>query len=191
MKNGKPMYTNVSNQFVSLVKGEYGKTPVPVDPDFRLRIAKVEEETPYDTSRHCRQENPVLEELGGVRLAANEKEELLLELFPAVAKTFLTNRKEALYQSTRQAEAAKQSASEAKNEAPVTGKVVVSPMPGNVYKILVQPGDTVCSGQEVLILESMKMENSIASEYAGTVKRILTKTGANVPEGGLLIEIDN
>lgn len=32
IKNGKPMYSNVSNQFVALVKGEYGKTPVPVDP---------------------------------------------------------------------------------------------------------------------------------------------------------------
>ncbi|MDR1624571.1 MAG: biotin/lipoyl-binding protein [Tannerellaceae bacterium] len=191
MKNGKPMYTNVSNQFVSLVKGEYGKTPVPVDPAFRLKIAKVEEETPYDTSRHCRQENPALEELGGVRLAVNEKEELLLELFPSVAKTFLTNRKEALYQSSRRSEAPKQNASEAKSEAPVTGKVVVSPMPGNVYKILVRPGDTVSCGQEVLILESMKMENSITSEYAGTVKRILAKTGANVTEGDILIEIDN
>ena len=37
VKNGKPMYSNVSNQFVNLVKGEYGETPVPVDPEFRLR----------------------------------------------------------------------------------------------------------------------------------------------------------
>ncbi|MDR1258406.1 MAG: carboxylase [Tannerellaceae bacterium] len=191
IKNGKPMYTNVSNQFVSLVKGEYGKTPVPVDPAFRLKIAKVSEETPYDTSRHCRQENPALTELGGIRLAVNEKEELLLELFPSVAKTFLTGRKEAQYQSSRQSEVPGQRASEAKSEAPVTGKVVVSPMPGNVFRILVKPGDAVSCGQEVLILESMKMENSITSEYAGTVKRILTKTGANVPAGGRLIEIDD
>ncbi|MDR1344619.1 MAG: acetyl-CoA carboxylase biotin carboxyl carrier protein subunit [Tannerellaceae bacterium] len=47
------------------------------------------------------------------------------------------------------------------------------------------------AGQEVIILESMKMENSITSEYTGTVKRILTKTGANVPAGGRLIELDN
>ncbi|MDR1357724.1 MAG: carboxylase, partial [Tannerellaceae bacterium] len=66
IKNGKAMYTNVSNQFVALVKGEYGKTPVPVDPKFRLKIAKVEAETPYDTSRHRLQENPELTELGGI-----------------------------------------------------------------------------------------------------------------------------
>ena len=39
IKAGKPMYSNVSNQFVALVKGEYGKTPVPVDPEFRLKMS--------------------------------------------------------------------------------------------------------------------------------------------------------
>lgn len=188
-KHGKPMYTNVSNQFVALVKGEYGKTPVPVNPAFRLKIAKVEKETPYDTSRHQMQENPVLAELGGVRLAENEKEILLLELFPSVAKTFLTKEKEARFLAAHLTKA-KQERVETKPEAPVTGKVVVSPMPGNVFKILVKPGDAIAEGQEVVILESMKMENSIASEYTGTVKRILTKTGANVPAGGRLIEVE-
>ena len=97
IKNGKPMYSNVSNQFVALVKGEYGKTPVPVDPEFRLKIAGTREETPYDTSKYQMQENPVLTEFGGVKLAENEKEVLLMELFPAVAKNFLTKQKEARY----------------------------------------------------------------------------------------------
>jgi biotin carboxyl carrier protein len=189
IKRGKPAYTNVSNQFVSLVKGEYGKTPVPVDPGFRLKIAKVEKETPYDTSKHQLQENPALTELGGVKLAENEKETLLLELFPSVAKTFLTKQKEARYQASCQAKT-KQDGAETKAETPVTGKVIVSPMPGNVFKILVQPGDTITEGQEVVILESMKMENSIVSEYTGTIKRVLTKTGANVPTGGRLLEIE-
>ena len=92
-KNGKPMYSNVSNQFVGLVKGEYGKTPVPVDPGFRLKIAGVREETPYDVSKYRMQPNPVLEDCGGVKLAENEKEVLLLELFPLVAKDFLTKTK--------------------------------------------------------------------------------------------------
>jgi oxaloacetate decarboxylase alpha subunit/pyruvate carboxylase subunit B len=64
-----------------LVKGEYGKTPVPVDPEFRLKIAGTGEETPYDTSSYRRQDNPVLPEFGNVQLAKDEKEELLLELF--------------------------------------------------------------------------------------------------------------
>ena len=69
MKKGKPKYTTVSNQFVSLVKGEYGHTPVPVDPEFRLKIAGIREETNYDTSKYKMQPNPVLDEYGGVRLA--------------------------------------------------------------------------------------------------------------------------
>ncbi|MDR1645884.1 MAG: carboxylase [Tannerellaceae bacterium] len=189
ISRGKPMYTNVSNQFVALVKGEYGKTPVPVDPAFRLKIAKVEKETPYDTSRHQLQDNPVLDELGGVRLAANEKEALLLELFPSVARTFLTKQKEAGFLAAQQT-AVRQEETPATDEAPITGYVVASPMPGNVFKILVKPGDVVARGQEIVILESMKMENSITTECGGKVKRVLTRIGANVPAGGGLIEIE-
>jgi pyruvate/oxaloacetate carboxyltransferase len=86
---GVPFYTNKSIQFVNLVKGSYGKTPIPIDPDFREKIAGTREETPYDTTQYKKQDNPRFSEYGGVRLAQNEKEELLLELFPSVANTFL------------------------------------------------------------------------------------------------------
>ncbi len=92
--NGKPFYTSKSIQFVNLVKGTYGKTPFPVDPAFRLKIAGTREETPYDTSTYKRQENPLLREFGNVPLARGEKEELLLELFPNVANTFLKRLRE-------------------------------------------------------------------------------------------------
>ena len=92
-QKGRPMYSNPSNQFIALVKGEYGKTPIPVDPAFRLKIAGVQNEVPYDGSHYVMQENPVLEDLD-VLLAENEKEILLLELFPTVARTFLTKWKE-------------------------------------------------------------------------------------------------
>ena len=38
LKKGNPKYSNPSNQFIALVKGEYGQTPVPVDPSFRKQI---------------------------------------------------------------------------------------------------------------------------------------------------------
>ena len=189
IKNGKPMYSNVSNQFVALVKGEYGKTPVPVDPEFRLKIAGTREETPYDTSKYQMQENPVLTEFGGVKLAENEKEVLLMELFPAVAKNFLTRQKEARYMATHKGEQTQQTA-EVQKEEPITGKVVEAPMPGNIFKILVKPGDVVSKGQNVLVLEAMKMENNITSDYAGKVKRILTQEGKSVTAGAKLIEIE-
>lgn len=91
---GKPWYTNKSIQFVNLVKGNYGKTPWPVDPDFRESLCGVREEKDYDVSSYTKPENPVLPQFGGVRLAENEKEMLLLELFPAVAKGFLLGQKE-------------------------------------------------------------------------------------------------
>jgi oxaloacetate decarboxylase alpha subunit/pyruvate carboxylase subunit B len=97
LKGGKPMYSNISNQFAALVKGEYGETPVPVDPEFRLKITGSRKEENYDTSKHKMQDNPVLEQFGGVHLAENEKETLLLELFPSVAAQFLTKQKEQHY----------------------------------------------------------------------------------------------
>jgi len=94
---GDPPYTTKSIQFVNLVKGVYGHTPVPVDPEFRYKIAGVRDEVPYDTRYYRRQENPVFEEYGGVRLAADEKEELLLELFPSVAADYLKRKVESAY----------------------------------------------------------------------------------------------
>lgn len=190
IKAGKPMYSNVSNQFVALVKGEYGKTPVPVDPEFRLKIAGVREETPYDTSQYQMQPNPTLPEAGGVKLAENEKEVLLLELFPQVAKNFLTKQKEARYQAQHKTEDVKKEVKEEKQEEPITGKTVEAPMPGSIFKIQVKVGDNIAKGQSVVILEAMKMENNIASDYTGKVKRIFVKEGAPVQAGAKLMEID-
>jgi hypothetical protein len=192
IKAGKPMYSNVSNQFVNLVKGEYGKTPVPVDPEFRLKIAGTREEIPYDTSKYQMQPNPELPEAGGVKLAANEKEVLLLELFPQVAKNFLTKQKVAAYEAQHKADApqAEKVVAEEKKNEPITGKTVKAPMPGSILRFTVKPGDTVTKGQTVVILEAMKMENSIATDYAGTVKRLLVKEGTTVAADAPMIEIE-
>ncbi len=96
---GQPFYTTKSIQFVNLVKGSYGHTPIPIDPEFRYKIAGVKEETPYDTRNYRKQDNPVFPEYGDVKLAENPKDELLLELFPAVATDFLKKRVENKYLS--------------------------------------------------------------------------------------------
>ncbi len=136
------------------------------------------------------QPNPTLPEAGGVKLAENEKEVLLLELFPQVAKNFLTKQKEARYQAEHKEEEVKQEANQEVKEEPITGKVVEAPMPGSIFKIQVQVGDTVSKGQSVIILEAMKMENNIASDYAGKVKRIFVKEGTSVQAGAKLVEIE-
>ena len=193
-KNGKPMYSNVSNQFVNLVKGEYGHTPVPVDPKFRLKIAGVEQETPYDMSQYKMQPNPELPECGGVKLAADEKEVLLLELFPLVASKFLKENKEARYKAAAPKEEKVVETPASKKEeklaaAPITGDVIAAPMPGKILKLMVKPGDSVKRGQEVLLLEAMKMENSIQSAYDGVVKQVLVQEGENVAVDAPMIEI--
>lgn len=101
--SGKPFYSNISNQFFNLVKGEYGKTPIPIESMFRKRICGFSNESPFDISQYKSPKNPVLKEFGSVKLAKNEKEFLLLELFPAVAKDFLyTSRKQEYNQTIDQ-----------------------------------------------------------------------------------------
>ena len=189
-KAGRPMYSNKSAQFVGLVKGEYGKTPVEIDPEFRFKICGVREETPYDTSKNQSQPNPELAEAGGVKLAATEKEVLLLELFPLVAKKFLTDKKIKEYQASKPVEEVVEKKVEEQKKIVITGNTVNAPLPGRVIDIKVKVGDQVTSGQEVIILEAMKMENSISSDYAGTVKQILVAEGDNVPTDAPLVEIE-
>ena len=191
--NGKPMYSNTSNQFVNLVKGEYGKTPVPVDPEFRFKIAGVREETPYDMNRYKMQPNPVLEEYGGVLLAENEKEVLLLELFPNVAKEYLTGVKKARYEASapkREEPVKEEPVVVRRQPARITGNAVTAPMPGRIYQLLVKEGDTVKAGQDVFILEAMKMENNIASPFDGTVRQILYAEGDSVAADAPVMAIE-
>ncbi len=61
-KKGQPDYSNPSNQFISLVKGEYGHTPVPVDPAFREKITGSPIEKPYDVNNYKKPANPTLPE---------------------------------------------------------------------------------------------------------------------------------
>ncbi len=193
LKKGKPMYSNTSNQFVALVKGEYGHTPVPVDPAFRKQIAGVSEETPYDVSKYKMQPNPALEECGGVKLAENEKEVLLLELFPAVAKDYLTKVKVEAYKASHAGEAVveeKAAAPVVEEKIVITGTAIEAPMPGKVFKFLVAPGDTVSAGQDVIVLEAMKMENNLSTPVSGKVKRIFVNEGDAVPAGSVMMEIE-
>ena len=192
MRAGKPKYTTTSNQFKSLVKGEYGKTPVPVDPAFREKITGSPIETPYDTSKYQMQPNPTLEDCGGVKLAQNEKEVLLLELFPAVAKDFLTKTRKAEYAAkapTVEKVADEKPAEIAVEEEPITGRVVECPMPGRVWKLCAKVGDTIKKGQEIMVLEAMKMENSIESDYDGVLKRFFVAEGDSLQAGAKMAEI--
>lgn len=67
---------------------------------------------------------------------------------------------------------------------------IIASMAGNVWKVLVSEGSEVKAGQDVVILESMKMEIPIAAEEDGTVKRVLIQEGEFVNDSDVLIEIE-
>ena len=193
-RKGAPDYSNKNNQFISLVKGEYGKTPVAIDPAFREKITGSPEERPYDTGSFREPANPELPEFGGVKLAQNEEEFLLLELLPSVANTFLKNKRKAEFEA-KQAEmqAAEPEAKPEETQAPVeeiTGKVFRAPMGGTVIELLAKPGQTVKTGDLLLVYEAMKMENDLATDIEGTIKRFLVKEGDVIATDQPLVEFE-
>lgn len=74
--------------------------------------------------------------------------------------------------------------------APSSGYTVKCPLPGTILSVNVAVGDTVTSGQTLVILEAMKMENNIDADRSGRVKEILVQQGATVMEGDNLIVIE-
>ena len=192
-KKGNPDYSNTSNQFISLVKGEYGKTPAPVDPEFRRQITGDATERPYDTSKYKRPENPEVPEFGGVKLASNREEELLLELLPTVAVKFLRNRRKEEFDAKKATEAP---AAEVKVEekaaadAPITGPTQKAMMGGRIISVNVKPGDAVKKGQLLLVYEAMKMENDVNSNIEGVVKRIFVAPDDVVNTDQVMIEFE-
>ncbi|AFQ57759.1 MULTISPECIES: acetyl-CoA carboxylase biotin carboxyl carrier protein subunit [Bacillus] len=64
-------------------------------------------------------------------------------------------------------------------------------MAGNLWKVHVKAGDQIEKGQEVAILESMKMEIPIVADRSGIVKEVKKKEGDFVNEGDVLLELSN
>jgi pyruvate carboxylase subunit B len=62
-------------------------------------------------------------------------------------------------------------------------------MPGMIIRYEVKEGDAVKEGDVVLVLEAMKMENSITSPVTGSVKKINFKDGESVQKGDVLLVI--
>ena len=61
---------------------------------------------------------------------------------------------------------------------------------GNVWKVLVKDGQAVAANEELLILESMKMEIPVTAPRAGNVTRLHVKEGDTVQEGQPLVELE-
>ena len=68
--------------------------------------------------------------------------------------------------------------------------IIVSPMPGRVISIMVRPGDNVSAGQEVCVVEAMKMEQSIRATRDGVVRAVLVQPMDSVRTNDPLIELE-
>lgn len=67
---------------------------------------------------------------------------------------------------------------------------IVSPLPGRVVAVSAQVGDRVQAGDEVCVIESMKMEQSIRCDQAGVVKAVFVRPGQTVQAGDALVEVE-
>lgn len=67
---------------------------------------------------------------------------------------------------------------------------IISFIPGTIREVLVKEGDLVATGQKLLVLEAMKMMNSITAPYSGIIKSIKVSIGDCIPKGTLMIEME-
>lgn len=107
---------------------------------------------------------------------------------PKVSKTPKIVQQPTVAATTESHPATAKTASPASTASATAGNIK-SPLPGVVLDVMVHVGDTVKTGQRLMILEAMKMENNIDSDRDGTVKEIKARKGDSVLEGDVLITI--
>lgn len=71
-----------------------------------------------------------------------------------------------------------------------SGETVTAPMPGTIVNVLVSEGQLVKSGDVILVLEAMKMENEIASPRDAKVIQVAVAKGASVNTGDVLVVLE-
>ena len=87
------------------------------------------------------------------------------------------------------AAAAPVAAAPAAPKAAAGANAIVAPLPGSVVSVSVKAGDAVKAGQQLAVIEAMKMENEILAPADGTVKAVHCSAGQAVQQGDALIEL--
>ena len=70
----------------------------------------------------------------------------------------------------------------------LSGNILTAPLPGTIVEVFVKPGEKVEAGQVVVIIEAMKMKNSIRSVYSGTVNEVFVSAGQSVAHKQALVK---
>lgn len=74
-------------------------------------------------------------------------------------------------------------------QAKMGGKDVIAPIPGKILKVPVSKGQKVSTGDLLMVIEAMKMENEVLADEPATVADILVKEGDTVTTGAVLIKL--
>jgi biotin carboxyl carrier protein len=69
-------------------------------------------------------------------------------------------------------------------------KQVISFIPGTIRQVLIKPGDIVKAEDKILVLEAMKMMNTIHAPMSGKIKSVLVSVGDRMPKGTLMVEFE-
>jgi biotin carboxyl carrier protein len=77
-----------------------------------------------------------------------------------------------------------------KTYQPVNPKIILSFIPGTVIDIFIKPGQKVTTGDDLMILDAMKMKNKLKCQMDGIVKSIAVRKGDKVSKGTVLMELE-
>ena len=74
--------------------------------------------------------------------------------------------------------------------APTAGRTFRTPMPGVIFSVAVAAGDQVVTGDEVCVLEAMKMQQTLRADWSGIVKTVHVQPGQQVPDGAPIVDLE-
>ncbi|MBY6018069.1 sodium-extruding oxaloacetate decarboxylase subunit alpha [Ferrimonas balearica] len=239
-------YKSITKETQGVLRGEYGRTPAPVDAELQARVldgqAPVTGRPADDLAPELNRLTETVTQLAqsdGFTLADSAIDDVLTyALFPQIGRKFLVNRgnPDAFEPAPGRAKPAQPVATEAPvqpvSRGPATyqvrvdgrsysvevseggdigqiqpqpaasatpasaqptpapvASVVSAPLAGNVFKVLIGPGQTVAEGDVVLVMEAMKMETEIRASSAGQVQQLHVREGDAVSVGDPLVSL--
>lgn len=130
-------------------------------------------ENNYGVKILSHEDNIIQLEVNGTSYSVKMKEEIAIKKTPILVRKPSTSNPEPIKVSSNTAKAK-----------------IIAPIPGIILSIGVQVGDIVKVGDPLLVLEAMKMENSITSEKSGKISAINVKVGQQVLQSEVMIELE-
>ncbi len=148
---------------------------------------------PYEVKIHSISGRNASVEVNGVKYDVDMKDDFDVDMSSSVPVQKPVVQKSQVQPAQKVQEQKKAPETVQKQQAPAQkaggAKTIVSPMPGQVFKVLVAEGDSIKSGDIVVTIEAMKMENQIRSTMDGTVTKVHVKEGDVLAEGAPLVSL--